>query len=66
MIASQQFKRLLKKEGNRCTDLIMKVKECPFAEGSKITHVLELFILKAIEVLKMYLRDATYVNGSDK
>ena len=43
--------------------LNIKVKERPFVEGSKITHVLEIFILNAIEVLKIYiLRDVTRVN----
>jgi hypothetical protein len=45
----------------------MKVKERPFAEGSRDYPCASAFILKAIRVLKIFiLRGATYVNGSDK
>ena len=45
-------------------DSIIKVKEWPCAEGNKNTHVLELFILKAVEMLKLYFERCTHVNGN--
>ena len=46
------------------SDSTIKVKEWPCAEGNKNTHVLELFILKAVEMLKLYFERCTYVNGN--
>ena len=46
--------------------LNIKVKEGLSLEASEITHVLELFILKAIEELKMHFERCTHVNGGEK